>query len=1843
MKIDKEISVISIIDANNKEVFLNFKKLGFDEAVTPDHYYLTINGPKGNHDVIPDVFINGYQAKYNTSYYIDTTSKEDEYFLISCTKLRNTELIYDINYIDTEHRIYGLKTGKVIITENIVSNNSDNFTKNATSLTDTNSSFMLLRTNPKLSGNIKLVVDSKQHMYMDTFKVNEELNKYTYRRQSISANSNYNTDVRNCFKNVSTNNLYAVPADNLKAHTPFTEYEKQFDTTYSYGAETNDDELYTENFKILAPLWINRNLPDFFVIFKIEGAYNTDSYLNIQDDLATFKRFLRNAKVVKSFDMRQSSPVGKYLRNYTNKIQQYPGSVLLQFKEQETGKKWKNGINSWIGISLDSGLITKKDETSYMANEVYSYKSQERLNQYIINGFQRNRILCPNIINFEFMFDDETSSNYEMNRYFGLYMTENDFLSYDYIESVIDPKNKNTVIKKYDEDHNEINDDVVSSSDSKLYKDSYKDRMIFAIGPNNMARIQEPSDLNKFLRDEIINMPYKNFLSTKCEKIVNNYKNFMSFKLDKPIRYGEHLRIIIPTMIIEGINHPIIVELIASNDENLLYNNGVGNYINFTDVNDNYDNNVYYRETIDKDPADPDQQQYYYRAINGQTFQKYIIIKNVKYINEHNATNNVHYRSSIDTNIDDETNNTESVYPYILRIPFYTQSFDNKDVIGSVDEQLQRIYKAIDIVRQVTDIDIFPHSINDTAISIMTNYDSAYLQHITADILDNDYITRKKALMLTNAPDPSSYIYCDFEEFEYDECRSDNFDSEDTVIYFGNKNLNPKLYPLSYNSDAYIGLAKDFAPINFELLGWRKSSIMKFINLDDSMYEISSVDKLIRNTIVNTEKGFYRINDFNIKEIELIHDTYRFNKYTDTEYAKKMISNIEPIFFGDPSTDVYQYAHKLLSGKNVVIDPTYNFTKDTLVKSYNTYMNFMYNMDNIMTENVNTGNITVNVIDGPKVNYVMSPFHLDKYLIDPMYKVNLTEDIIDFYSASPLNISLMGLLPVKDIDTQVGVTEKKTISSDVMLSVPKNTDIYIDRTDVEYSIKSNTYYTLVEGHFNGIDINPGMSFIIINDTIYYTPGGPDNKAIKSYAITNNRLTTYNPNTAGITKISTLAYQVPCNYDIIKKPMDALYYFNVTSNTTSVYAAPLQSDMKNDLKYSLVTPTVCTWKGTGMYYDGDSILNIDNINKNRYKYIANGYMTSRFDYVGKENADMYVSNSLNDMVRTPDGSVYSYREYLLNTDITDTINMFVSSTAKPTYTVGYYNKYINTLEFILNGVKFSMTFNNNQIIREVQLSNYNKYEIYIINDFTGEKNEIIINTLENIILIINHNFNYHKFNSLKSNTLIYDNDIKQFNYNNKYTWFKTDKTLDLLNADADTENIYIPVDGDDDLLDDIIFDKYYQINVFDQSKNIYSSGSNFIFMLPDIKDTDASFVKLDASTSIYNTIDASMHMVEDASGNYIVSDYIVSKTKINPIDKIVSEKTSYIINPKYKEDSYMNSNISESEKYDLMIKDYIQSMSADNMILYIKTKNHSQIAIHTIEQSKDYMPILLTATTPANIKYNVDFYNPNFINMIDFNLNESDDIIKLTGMNCIFANTSFKDIKKIKNYYGFKIFNDNKPDLSGTTTNMFYNDEQSLVASNWDMHYYKNYIDSFGYKFINGYIPGIEDKSFFGSKCIKLKDIKFVIDNWNNSEVNIDENSIATYSTELNGNIQKTVNISINLTKAFFHYFVNHETDTFKRNWLSFNYDDTAINNYIKKTLIYYFKINNKNNFKLYAKVKNDNDPVLNKVKPVDSDTYTQYNNFESTYTKVNDEIILNITLKDLTKQYYMTYDLKSNI
>jgi hypothetical protein len=71
-----------------------------------------------------------------------------------------------------------------------------------------------------------------------------------------------------------------------------------------------------------------------------------------------------------------------------------------------------------------------------------------------------------------------------------------------------------------------------------------------------------------------------------------------------------------------------------------------------------------------------------------------------------------------------------------------------------------------------------------------------------------------------------------------------------------------------------------------------------------------------------------------------------------------------------------------------------------------------------------------------------------------------------------------------------------------------------------------------------------------------------------------------------------------------------------------------------------------------------------------------------------------------------------------------------------------------LEFIFYGIKFIITFNNNEYTRNIKLDEYNNYQIFIFNNFDGSNvNEIFISKQEQFILIINHIYN---LNSISTN-------------------------------------------------------------------------------------------------------------------------------------------------------------------------------------------------------------------------------------------------------------------------------------------------------------------------------------------------------------------------------------------------------------------------------------------------------------------------------------------------------------
>lgn len=1820
-------SSISTIDSNNREVFINPIKL-FEripstsgEVVRTTVKIVSVDDDTTYNKIIDGIIVNGDVAAIGKEYTLVSDREDDHFHCIYARELKDHTIVIETLCYNRDGATTHDNFSMIEVEAKVVPNYTSLFDKNGFAMTDTNSSFLLMRTNPKLSGNIKLVVDKDQNLYLDTFKVSDNLNKFAYRHKSVSAASSFATDVRNIFRSLPSEDLYKVPDIDLKAHDPYTSFDVQYDTTYSFGVETNDDEMYSENFKILAPLWLDKLIPDFFVVFRVDSAYNSSTYINIQDDNEIFNNFLKEAKIVKAFDMRQSSPLGKYVRNHYDKISDYPGSVLMQFKEQEMQDETISGINSWIGVSVDTGLVVKMDEDSYFASQTIKQGSQEKLNQFIVGGFERNRLVCPNLINIEFMFNDDDSEAYKMNRYFGLYLKENDFIKYDYVETVINAKSKNYTIKKYDELHREVDDRVITSQESILDNPDYDNRLFFAIGPKSVGRLKEQADLSSFLKSEIANVAYKNYQTCHAAKVESGYKNFISMKIKEQIRYGEHFRIVIPSLAAEGIQLPIVFEIIASNDKRLgEEKKRITPYISVINSENNVTDYIYYREVDVRETVDGEvfknkpteyptlqapsfkyldksgpietekdledlRQSYYYRAVSGQSFKEFNVRHIVKYETKFGMIDNLRGVDSEYYIAGDESDILSTTkYPFIFRLSFYTQDDNDETIPANLETQVNRLCECIDTFSTKYSLGLKVISKSSDAFSIGTIYNEAYFQHITADILNNDYVDIVSEKVDLGREVETKKGEYDLYDLKYTkEVSADKLTQDTTISYFNNDRLQIKMWPLNNQSEQFTGYSMMFAPINFELLGWRKTSVVKLVQFREHMYEIEveDVSKLIPNTIVNTKNGYERILDFDIASMKFLTSSILADKRENAViYYQNLLSKAE---------QDYANADGTLSDEEVE-------------KAYYDMMSLRSWIDDI--KEVATNSVfTRSALDIESSICVQSPYHLDKWIIASPYEISGFRSV-DLYKPSEMSISLMGIMPVKDFDTEISVISKEKIHNETSIEIPAKTLIHVDDNSEEWNISSGVYYTIKKGSLSGASMTEGSSFIIINDVLWYSSRGN----MTSIDLTNISLVT---GENGL-KISAPKPKTMVSYSIDKPVMQDNKFY-------------VDDDTSKDLAYSLVVPTVCSWNGVGMYYDQDSTLSIKGVSNTGLK-MSDGYMCKYQPNSKPQFKNMFLTDSLDSLIQTRDGQVMSFREYMLNSSITDTINIFLSRDIKPEYTVGYYNKNINTLEFILYGVKYSITFNTNEYVREIQLSNYNKYEIYIFNHYTGEKNEMIINTLESTILIINHNFNLKKFDE-KMNLFCVDDLTKAFTNNKKYSWISTDKSINLADAEFDSSCIYFPTSKNTSISPDIEGSIYFQTDFFDNSEFMYFFGSDRFINLP-MPDFNGEYIKVDAASKIMSS-----------EGDYsTIHTATLFKYNNNPI----SSSVSWIIDPDYKTNPYIDSSLSEFKKYDLMRQDFLETLSEDNFIIYIKKMSGSEVNVTKIETSESYTPISVSATYPNNVKYNIDFYNPKFIDMMSFDMNEKQDLISKTKTNFILSNTSFKSISKIKNYYGYKVFNNYKHKLEEKNGSMFINKEMSLVSSNWDAGFYRSYSSANRWKKVDGYLLGIEDKTFFGSKGIVLKGVEIKIEDWPSSIIKVTSENIDKFRIENNDKtIEASKTFEFNMTQAFYEYFRNNAVPKFTANWAPFANNTNAINNYIKLSLVNYFKINTANAFRLYSKPSDGNDILLSM--PEDFEDFSEVKNFESKYIEVNDEIILIARVTDTSKTYYATYDLKSNI
>ena len=285
-------------------------------------------------------------------------------------------------------------------------------------------SYSILRTNPRLTGNVKLLSNGN-NIYLESFSANDRLSASSFKGFKVDGKSTYDNDVYNFFQQGQFPKDLAYDVfQEFEDVSVLSDYANQYEMFYSSGARAVASESYNENIAILSPLWLKEQIPNYFVVFRIDdpAAVNNVNALfeNQGQDLAQTsedftKNVLEKCTAIKTFDLTEKSLLGSYIRRYRNQ-ESFPKAPL--------NVTWrKDEPILWSGISYNKGGFTSAGNYSY--DDLIARDSTIIQNEYFFTeGFKRNGILLANLINMEFLFSDPDADTYSINRYFGLYVNE---------------------------------------------------------------------------------------------------------------------------------------------------------------------------------------------------------------------------------------------------------------------------------------------------------------------------------------------------------------------------------------------------------------------------------------------------------------------------------------------------------------------------------------------------------------------------------------------------------------------------------------------------------------------------------------------------------------------------------------------------------------------------------------------------------------------------------------------------------------------------------------------------------------------------------------------------------------------------------------------------------------------------------------------------------------------------------------------------------------------------------------------------------------------------------------------------------------------------------------------------------------------------------------------------------------------------------------------------------------------------------------------------------------------------------------------------------------------------
>ena len=552
------------------------------------------------------------------------------------------------------------------------------------------------------------------------------------------------------------------------------------------------------------------------------------------------------------------------------------------------------------------------------------------------------------------------------------------------------------------------------------------------------------------------------------------------------------------------------------------------------------------------------------------------------------------------------------------------------------------------------------------------------------------------------------------------------------------------------------------------------------------------------------------------------------------------------------------------------------------------------------------------------------------------------------YNPESAQISVMGITEVRDLDMYIGDDREDEMTSKDTITVKAGETLVVDSREDD-RMKSDVVYTVESGSFRGFEL---YRFIISGNTVYYIKNSSDETTEKK-TLAGGRLT------ADTDVVLTLETSSSQNFDFIQR---------IPGQKTDNFLVDPDDPDNSKLSISVVPQTNCLWQSNGMYFDGCSALDVSTLTE---RYTQRGYFTEHAFTLQHDGRSAAWST---DSYASVNGTNYNFRNLITSRGISAAVRKMLISNYPIRTAVGYYNPFVQSLEFIYYGLKFNIKFNGDYYNQNIRIGDYNNFDVYVIDEYApDEENEIYISTVEEMILIVNHKFSgAGGSTSRKSGNVfrvgdygldgdgdynvetapygIYTNTICGYTGTGGSMVARRDSSEESI-VTADVSTWFVQEDFPQDLYADdastlLSHYVYFPGNMTDESGTVVNVPGEYVGILRRKTDGDASTVSYDTP-------------IDDISE---YEDLTRQQRR---------QRRSFVVSPVV-DSSCDNTCNNDAESLD----EYIESLTGDFHCYIVSENSTDEVVI-----AEDYKPVIITMTRPQRIKFNFGYFGPRTYDII----------------------------------------------------------------------------------------------------------------------------------------------------------------------------------------------------------------------------------------------------------------------